>query len=88
MIGGLLAQTGFIFAIKLLPISFAQIIINLNPFFVAILAYICTNNKLTLLGIIGVLGSFSGVVLLIYDENSEGVSQVNYEMIFGVFSAF
>ena len=54
----------------------------------AILAYIFTNNKLTVLDIIGVLGSFFGVVLLIYDENSEGDNKVNYGMIVGVICAF
>lgn len=53
----------------------------------AVLGYIFTNNKLTVLDIIGVLGSFFGVVLLIYDENSEGDNKVNYGMIMGVISA-
>ena len=74
IIGGVVAQTCFIFAIKMLPISMAQIINNMRPFYVTIMAYVFLNEKLSPMDLVGLFGSFAGVILLIIGKENIGVN--------------
>ena len=65
---GAISQTIYIFGMKLLPISFAQIIFNISPFFVTILAFILLKERISPLDIIGLVGSFGGVIIMIFGE--------------------
>ena len=65
---GTISQTIYVFGMKLLPISFASMIFNISPFFVTVLAFFLLIERISPLDIIGLLGSFAGVLFLIYGE--------------------
>ena len=70
ILSGISAQTIYIFAIKMVPISFAEIIFNTSSFFVAVLAFAFNKEGLSVLDMVGLIGSFLGVSILVYDDGT------------------
>lgn len=69
-----------IFATKMLPITIANLIFNTNPFWITILGYFVLKEKIGIMDFVGLIGSFIGVLIIIFDkeeDKSESKSQVN-----------
>ena len=49
----------------------AQILNNMRPFYITLMAYVLLNEKLAPMDLIGLVGSFSGVLLLILGKEVE-----------------
>ena len=60
-----------LFSVKLLPITISNTITNTTPFLVAILGYFLLKEKITNMDIVGLIGSFVGVVIFVMDKQSE-----------------
>ena len=65
MVSGLASQTLMIFSTNMLPITIANLILNINPFWITIMGCVVLKEKIGILDIVGLLGSFAGVVLII-----------------------
>lgn len=85
---GLVAQTSMLFGVKLLPITISNLIINTYPFFVAILSYFILKEDITIMDVVGLIGSFTGVVILVIDKESQEENDEKHHVLIGViFSA-
>lgn len=60
-----------LFSVKLLPITISNTITNTTPFLVAILGYFLLKEQITGMDIVGLVGSFFGVVIFVMDKESE-----------------
>ena len=58
----------FFIGVKYIPASIGSLIFNINPIFVAFIAFIFLHEKITKLKIFAVLGSFLGVALFILSK--------------------
>lgn len=63
-------QTLDVIVFTMLPISLGLIIFNTTPFFVAILGYFVNKEKLTGTDLFGIIFSFIGVCMLVYQDES------------------
>jgi drug/metabolite transporter (DMT)-like permease len=72
-------MTCLFISIRSLPTSISFMIFNMNPVFVAVLAYLLLKEKITPLNVLCVIGAFTGVVLVAYgrkDEKEQGEYQI------------
>ena len=84
---GLIAQTTFLFSVKLLPITIANILGMIYPFIVAVLSHFILKERLTKIDCVGLIGSFSGVYILIMAKvDREEKDEKNY--VVGVIVSF
>ena len=61
----------FFIGVKYIPASIGSLIFNINPIFVAFIAFIFLHEQITRLKLFAVLGSFWGVVLFILGKNQD-----------------
>ena len=59
-----------LFSVKLLPITISNTITNTTPFLVAILGYFVLKEKISTMDIVGLIGSFVGVVIFVMDKEN------------------
>ena len=86
---GTLAQTSMLFAVSYLPITVAGIIYNTYPFFTAVLAALLLNESISKVDVVGLLGSFAGVSIMITQgEKAEVSTSTSKHLVLGVFFAF
>ena len=60
-----------IFATKMLPITIANLIFNTNPFWITILGYFVLKEKIGIMDFVGLIGSFAGVLIIIFDKEED-----------------
>ena len=61
----------FFFALKYMPVSKANLIFNIHPLVVAVIAYYVLKEKLTKLRVFALIGAFLGVVILSIHNNDK-----------------
>lgn len=68
----------FFMSIKYIPASKSALITNMNPLFVAVLAYFFLKEKITGTIVIALVGSIIGVILFSMHTNQESSAENNY----------
>lgn len=71
LVSGICSQTLMIFATKMLPITIANLIFNINPFWITLMGFIVLKEKIGILDFLGLVGSFAGVVIIILSKKVE-----------------
>lgn len=75
---GVIGMPSFFMSIKYIPASKSALITNMNPLFVAVLAYFFLKEKITGTIVIALVGSIIGVILFSMHTNQESSAENNY----------
>ena len=59
----------FFFSLKYMPVSKANLIFNIHPLMVTVIAYFVLKENLTQLRVFALIGAFMGVVILSIHKN-------------------